>query len=464
MSPSFAPFPSIVSSRGGAWKFFAGLAVALSFAGGLAAQTTLYWDNNSVAAGSGGPSPSGSWDTGNSAGARKWSTNAAGTSSSVGWSPNGIAVFSAGTDATGGYTVTVSGIQSVSSIFVQEGNPTITSGTLNFSTAAATFDVAAGATATLGSVLTGASTSFTKSNAGTLNLSGSSTMSGAIAVTGGTLNLSGNNLLTTHTAAVSVSSGATFALAASAGNSNTIGALTGAGTVSIGSGSTLTVNATAATTFDGQLTGTGLFEKSGSATLSFSNASNTGAFNFAGTVQLTATSTTDTLEFNGGSSANALSINTLKLTGGTLMLNAATINVTTLNITGNTILDFGTGGGSTLNAANISIAAGATLTVKNWSSEVDFLFANSSFQTGTGTSAVLNTVGNAPENQIVFSGDPLSSDGSHTAWVDNLQGYTNFEIRPIPEPSTYGLAMLTSCLGYLAWRRRRAAAMSARKF
>lgn len=232
----------------------------------------------------------------------------------------------------------------------------------------------------------------------------------------------------------------------------TVDSLTGSNRVGISGNMTLKVTNSVANIFDGRLTGGGIFEKAGSGDFTFSRISNTNTFNFAGTVLLD----TGTLEFQGGSASSALTLGTLQLTGGTVLLDASYINVKTLNITGNTILDFGTGGGSVLNAENIVIAAGATLTVRNWSSEVDYLFATSTFQQANGgdASAVFNATGSAPENQIVFEGE--GSGGASTAWINyNYGGYTNYEIRPIPEPSTYGAVFIGSCLAVVAWRRRR---------
>jgi len=292
---------------------------------------------------------------------------------------------------------------------------------------------------------------LSKVDSGTLTLSGVDTFTGAINVGAGTVQVTANNVLGATTNAVNVSSGATFGVSGGNSYTNTIGAITGSGTVSIAASTNLVVNNTAADTFDGKLSGSGLFKKTGSGTLTFSSTSNTSAFNFNGTVQLDA----GTMEFQGGTVANRLSINTLKLNGGTIYLNAATINVTTLNITADTILDFGTGGASILNAANIYIAAGVTLTIKNWSGESDFLFANSIFSQndGSGTVAGYNQIGQIPENQIHFEGTN-SADGSYTTWINyNYLGYTNYEIRPIPEPSTYGALLLGGCLGLFGWLR-----------
>jgi autotransporter-associated beta strand protein len=292
-----------------------------------------------------------------------------------------------------------------------------------------------------------------KNDASTLTLANVNWFTGAVAVNAGTLAIGLTNALGAQTNAVSVASGATLALSGGNGNTTTIGALTGAGAVTIAASTNLKVQNTAADTFSGTLSGAGLFQKAGAGTFTFASNSNTSAFNFSGTVQLDA----GTLEFQGGSSSNALTLGTLKLGGGTLLLTNSFINVGTLNITANTILDFGTAGASILNANNIYIAAGVTLTVVNWTSEVDFLFANTSFRqtNSSGTSAVYNAIGSNPENQIIFQGDLFSPDGSRTTWTNNWGTFANHQIRPIPEPATTGAILLGSLFPLLVWWRRR---------
>ncbi len=302
---------------------------------------------------------------------------------------------------------------------------------------------------------------LTKNGSGTLTLSGANTFSGAININQGTLAVTATNVLGAQTNAVTVQSGATFSLSGGNNYTNTIGRLEGTGLVSIASATVLKVNNTTANTFDGRLSGQGLFDKVGSGTFTFSSTANTDAFHFDGTVRLS----NGTLEFAGGSgvlnnSTDALFINTLELTGGTLLLSEAFINIGTLNITGDTILDFGATGHSILNADNIYIAAGKTLLIRNWTSEVDFLFANSDFRQtdGGGTIALFNQIGTHPQNQVHFEGDPQSPDGSHTTWINyDYDGFTNWEIRPIPEPSTYGAILTASSLAFLLYRRSRKA-------
>src|SRR5882672_376770 len=75
--------------------------VGVSFLAITAFGQTLYWDTNGATAGSSGAN--GTWGTSNF-----WSTNSAGTAATAGFTSGRDAVFSAGTNATGSYTVTIS--------------------------------------------------------------------------------------------------------------------------------------------------------------------------------------------------------------------------------------------------------------------------------------------------------------------------------------------------------------------
>jgi len=94
------------------------------------------------------------------------------------------------------------------------------------------------------------------------------------------------------------------------------------------------------------------------------------------------------------------------------------ITVGTLEITGNTILDFGNGASSVLNATNIKIAQGGSLTITNWVNNVDFFFAqNWLLGTGATPPAVpsgINTRGDGAETSITFYG----FTSNQTAWLD----------------------------------------------
>lgn len=135
-------------------------------------------------------------------------------------------------------------------------------------------------------------------------------------------------------------------------------------------------------------------------------------------------------------------------------------------LTGDTILDFGNSGASILNATNIYIAAGVTVTVQKWDSEVDFLYAQSDFRqnNSSGTLSVFNQIGTGtsyvPEDQVYFPGTN-SANGSNTTWTNNSYyadsngAYQDKQIRPVPEPSTYGAIFLGASLALLGFRRAR---------
>lgn len=85
----------------------------------------FYWDINGPATGAGGVSPSGTWD----AAATNWSTDPNGEIATEVWAAGNTAVFAAGTDATGPYTVTITGTQTAAGLTVEEGAVTLAGGT-----------------------------------------------------------------------------------------------------------------------------------------------------------------------------------------------------------------------------------------------------------------------------------------------------------------------------------------------
>jgi T5SS/PEP-CTERM-associated repeat protein/autotransporter-associated beta strand protein len=159
-------------------------AVACLLAGSAYAQTTLYWDTNGTTAGaSAGTTAAGTWDSTTA----NWSTNSAGTNTTQLWTSGQTAVFSAGTNATDAYVVTVEGTQSANIVQFQRGNVTLQGGTLNVPE----MSVASGLTATVSSSLTSLAVPFVKAGAGTLDLTGSTQADQGIAVNSGTLAITG---------------------------------------------------------------------------------------------------------------------------------------------------------------------------------------------------------------------------------------------------------------------------------
>lgn len=106
----------------------------------------LYWDLNGTTAGAGGPSPSGTWD----GALLNWNPAADGTGTPVAWTNTAdTAVFSAGNDATGVYTVTITGTQTAAGVTIEDGTVVIPAGTAAVGTGAIT--IGTGATLSINS-------------------------------------------------------------------------------------------------------------------------------------------------------------------------------------------------------------------------------------------------------------------------------------------------------------------------
>jgi len=244
---------------------------------------------------------------------------------------------------------------------------------------------------------------------------------GALAINGGTvavgdgvgavssanLVLLGSNQLALGTA-VTVNSDGRFALN---NQSQTLNTIAGTGRIDLGASGHLTVGVySGSSTFGGEITGSGIFEKVGSGTFTLGS----------------------DLAFDGA----------FRLAGGTLALNGNDLIADTLHITANSIIDFGSAVASLLSVTNLIVDAGVSLTISNWSDTVDFFYA----QNWSG--AVFNNTGVAPMNQVSFTG----FSGSDTRW----QGYDS-QITPVPEPATYGALLVGAGLALVWWRRRKRA-------
>ncbi len=125
----------------------------------------------------------------------------------------------------------------------------------------------------------------------------------------------------------------------------------------------------------------------------------------------------------------------LIMRGGTITLGDTSQDFATFEVLGSSVLDFGAGDG-TLNVGTLNIAAGATLTVRNWTESADHFF--SQFDPGAANLA-----------RVYFE-----AQDKFGAW--NKYG-DPFEITPVPEPSAYGALALGGLVGWAALRRRRRA-------
>lgn len=148
----------------------------------------LHWDANGATAGAGGPTPSGVWGTD-----AFWSASPAGDAATVGWTADADAVFSAGSDATGAFTVTLSGTQSAGGVLFEDGVVTLSGGTLVLSDVTPSVFVDAAAAA-IESIIDG-SNGLLKQGPGTLTLSGVNTFAGSVNIGAGTLSISSDAAL-----------------------------------------------------------------------------------------------------------------------------------------------------------------------------------------------------------------------------------------------------------------------------
>ena len=167
---------------------------------------SLYWDIDGFTAGAGGANPSGTWDSSTT----NWSGSSAGSVATQAWIDNFGAVFSAGSNATGAYTITVSGTQSAASVTFEDGTPTLTGGTLNLSGGLVSANT--GVTATIASDITG-SAGLNKTGNGVVVLSGTNTYGSSTTVSAGTLQF-GKTFAMPASGDVTVNAGSTLAVSA----------------------------------------------------------------------------------------------------------------------------------------------------------------------------------------------------------------------------------------------------------
>ena len=250
-------------------------------------QTTLYWDTNGPAAGAGGTTPTGTW---RSSGANQnWSTASTGTGvATSNWSGNNIAVFSAGSDSSGTFNVTVAGAPDVHSIIIQSGNITFDSSRITLTGATPSVNVASGLTATFNTKFLG-STGLVKNGTGTLVLNNTTNnYTGDTVINAGILQIGSGNGVLPNTTGVDIAAGAALNFVAGSGIQQ-IAFLKGAGNVNY-SDYLFKVGDTSSLTFSGRLTGTGVFryQGTGSLTLSGNSTALTGALDLgAGNLILT---------------------------------------------------------------------------------------------------------------------------------------------------------------------------------
>lgn len=444
-------------------------AVIVEEATGVAA----YWDTNGTSAGSGGATPSGTWDSTTT----NWN-DSAGTATPAVWPTGLIAVLSAGTDAAGAYSITVDGTQTASYILAQDdGAITLTGGALNLTSSSGI--VASGASAvTVNSDLTG-TTNLTV-NGNSVTLGAANTLTGSFA---------GQSTTFAMTAGSSFSGIPNFStgsptVATSATLTNASVSTTSA--INIENGSLVLAGTTSATTSGSTNLNRGSMQLTGSSSLSTSyfgnpvaNVATTASIQGNATVAVSGfmtlgdqTNATITVNQSGGSVTNTGTTNNpggnslsnrwghwggsttvYNLSGGSLNLPGAPLYLSwdgpaSLNVSGTGVANikgFNMGFGNRTNAAAINLDAGGVLNVgsdgivsgvntnksvnlnggtlaasASWTGTVPLnVTANSVIDTTGGSIAISGAINGSAGDVTVQGGGTLSllGGGAHTGTV-----------------------------------------------
>lgn len=330
---------------------------------GLLTAANVYWDSNSTTAGA-GATPTGNWGT-----SAFWSTDASGASTAVAtWNAADTAVFSAGTDATNPYTITVNANTAAAGLGFEEGNVTlVSSGSAKSLTISSNLAVTLGTrTAVIGSSTAASNVNLLLGNnaltlnSGNLELYGSNTMSGAL--------LKGGNVFAGNANSFGTTGSVTMGdAAASASPVMRLRAITLARPIILQSAAGFTTNATlnnvgfSSPTLNGGITSTG-----------------DGTTNLAIESVISGSGSSLTLTLSGSNSINHTGTLTLR-NGGTGTANpTGTLNITApigANVTTVTVTDAAAGAkglqrvilGSTANAwsGNTTLSANSRLELSN---------------------------------------------------------------------------------------------------
>jgi autotransporter-associated beta strand protein len=188
MKPNYKNFCTIV-------------ALSLAFSTPQLSAAPIYWDINSDTLGAGGATPSGTWASSGTT----WSTSSLGSATTSAYTTSNAddLFFSAGTDASGAYTIDLTTSQDAGSLTFEEGTATIsgTGGIITLAGAGGNITVNGALSPVIGNNTTtiiGGAVGLTKLGTGTLNLNSSAvnTFTGGVRVSAGTLVLNYNNLAT----------------------------------------------------------------------------------------------------------------------------------------------------------------------------------------------------------------------------------------------------------------------------
>lgn len=391
---------------------------------GLLSAGNVYWDSNGNVAGA-GATPTGNWGT-----SAYWSADPNGAAAAVSaWNTADTAVFSAGTDATNPYTITVNANTTAAGLGFEEGNVTLVSASsaknLTISSSLAitlgsrTAVIGSGTAASNVNLLLGANA--LTMNSGNLELYGSNTMSGAVLKGGSTFAGNANSFGTTG----SVTMGDT---AASASPTLRLRAITLARPIVLQSAVGFTTNANinnvgfSSPTLNGGITSTGdgttnltidsVISGSGSSlTLTVSGAN---PINHTGTLTLRNTGTgtanpTGTVNISAPIGANVTSVTVTETAGGAKGLQKVILSNAANAWSGNTTL-----------SANTRLELGNSEVIPHGAGKGNFtvngnLFLRTSTTAGDSTETVNGLNGSGPITRTGSAGTSTLIVGSNDA-------------------------------------------------
>ncbi len=374
------PLPSFLPARFVACLVLAAVFVLVAMP--TASATVYYWDGNGATAGA-GTAPTGTWGT-----SAFWSTNASGLNTTANTATTALdqVRFSAGTDATGTYTVSLNGTRTARQLRLDYGNITFSGGTINLSS-----------NGTSGSASNVTNGIFLDSTAGNATISSNLTINGVQILNiaaGKTLTLNTGTFTRSTGASLNVLSTGTVASSMTGLSSLTNGILGPWAT--FGSGSSMRY----ATISGGNIAGL-----TGTAAATAANVTDTtGAFNYdvAGT----------SAAFGAGAS-----VNTLRLTGGGGTMSG--------DITANGLLHAGSG--TTTLSGNVTIGSTRELVVTPASNS--FIFSGVLKDNGGGASSLLVTqptnsgvLGLTLSNNNTYSGGTTISNARLSISANNALG------------------------------------------
>ena len=416
------------------WTYFMDLVVKTNVTIGR------YWDLNGTVAGA-GATPSGTWDNSST----NWSSSSAGTVATGVWGGIADAVFSAGTDATNPYTITVSGNQNVYSLRVNNADVTFNSGKLVFTGFGTYYTnyVSAGHTVTFNTSIVSAGAPD-KWGPGTVIYNSANTPKGYFSLNEGTVAVGNNSALGTNKFVIGEPTGvnvvvfkAASATARTLANDlqinalnfilDTGGNLTFNGDVNLGT-TTKTMTVSNTSTFAGSITNSGGLIKSGAGTMVFSS-TNVNTYGGATTIN------GGILKLQKAAGSNAIPGSVTINSGGTLLLaagdqiaNGAAMTLAggvfstagfdeqlgTLKLTANSQIDIGSSGTVLKFAASsgVSWTAATTLTVTNWNGSIN---GGGTEQLFVGTTSAGLTAGQL--NQIKFVNPAGFGAGTYSAKI-----------------------------------------------